>query len=636
MSLIQINNVAMEFAGTYVLKDISCSIERNSRIGLIGANGCGKTTLLNIMLGILSPSEGTVAVAKKCEVAYLPQNMKLDPDLIMLDYIKSSRTDVKSVWEEIDSLSSELHKSHNPSTESRLEKAINRFQDLGGFEFENEVKYILTLLNFPVDTWHKRIKDFSGGEQTRICLASILLRRYDLLILDEPTNHLDIEMIAWLERYLNKLDKPYLIVSHDRAFLDNTVSSILFMEDGSISVTKGNYSSFKEAHEIALMSQQRQYQRQQKWLAETQDFIRRNMAGQKTIQAQSRLKQIQKTEIINKPKAIKKINLSINPNGRSGNDVFVLEEALLGIGNMVLAEDINLMAHYRDRICIIGPNGCGKTTLIKTMLGDYPILDGNLKIGASLDIGYYDQHHVALDESLTVKDTLWQIVPDATNGYILSWLARFGFRGDDVDKTVSILSGGEKSRLYLSVLIHQNPNLLVMDEPTNHLDIEMSDALLSALQDYQGTVLFVSHDRYFVRELATRYWVFRRKLDDRRLFTTIEEIDADLDTAIGISFEVPEPPKAEPVVRDKKKRINPWHLEQVHKQIIDKQELLHNLILDLDLVHQKLSESSTYTDQSTVVMLQTNMADLEAKIATIKSELHSLEDRYLELSYEEA
>lgn len=635
MSLIQVNNVAIEFAGCYVLKDLSCSIERNSRIGLIGANGCGKTTLLKIMLGNLAPTAGTVSIAKKCEIAFLPQNMKIDPDLIMIDYIMSSRMDIKQVWQEIDALSSDPALKHDPVSESRLTKALNRFQDLGGFEYENEVKYILTLLNFPLETWNKRVGDFSGGEQTRICLASILLRRYDLLILDEPTNHLDIAMIAWLEKYLTKQEQPYLIVSHDRTFLDNTVSSIFYLDEGKIAITKGNYSSFKAAREIALMSQERMYERQQKWLAETNDFIRRNMGSQKTSQAKSRLKTIEKTEIINKPKLIKKVNLSIKPIGRSGNDVFVLDEVRLGVANLELAEDINLFAHYQDRICIIGPNGCGKTTLIKTLLGDNPILDGNLKIGASLEIAYFDQHQIALDESISVKETLWQIIPDATNGYILSWLARFGFRGDDVEKNVAVLSGGEKSRLYLSVLIHQNPNLLILDEPTNHLDIDMSDAMLTALKDYPGTIIFVSHDRYFVGELANKYWVFRKKLDGRRLYTTIEQVDADMETAIALSFLVPEAPKAEPILRERKKKLNPWHLDQLHIQIEKQQQDLHRLQLDLTLIHDKLSASETYNDQSQVIMLQSYMQEVELSIEKSRQELQLLEDKFLELSYED-
>jgi len=636
MSIVQVNQVSMEFAGNYVLQDITCSIEHNSRIGLIGANGSGKSTLIRIILGHLQASSGTVQKAKKCRVAYLAQNLLLDKDMVMIEYIRNSRSDLRQLWDEIEKLSHAIGTHPEPDKEAKLNTMINRYQSLGGFEFDNELKYILKLLNFPEDIWHKSLGEFSGGEQTRICLASILLQENDLLIMDEPTNHLDIAMINWLEKYLTKQDRPYLIVSHDRAFLDNVVSSIYYLEEGRLSITKGNYSSFKAARDIALMSQERMFERQQKWIKETEDFVRRNIAGQKTIQAKSRLKQLQKVEIINKPKAHKQMNLSIHSAGRSGNDVFVMEEASIGIAGKSLAVEIDLFAHYRDRICILGPNGCGKTTLIKTLLGENPLLDGNLKVGASLDIGYYDQHHIALDEDISVKETLWQIIPDATNGYVLSWLARFGFRGDDVEKSVGILSGGEKSRLYLCILIHQNPNLLIMDEPTNHLDIDMADALLEALRSFGGTIIFVSHDRYFVKELSTRYWVFCQKLRGRELYTTVQEYTGDVEGALTKAFEIPEPPKAEPILRERKKKINPWHLEQAQKAIDAAYKQLTESTQKVDEIHHLLADSKTYEDSAKVLELNRQLAEIETLILAQNIEIQELEEKYLELSYEDS
>ncbi|PKN80070.1 MAG: ABC transporter ATP-binding protein [Candidatus Cloacimonetes bacterium HGW-Cloacimonetes-1] len=636
MSLIQVNSVSIEFGGNYILRDISCTVAKNSRIGMIGPNGCGKSTLIKIILSMLTPTEGTIAIAKRCEIAYLPQNMKLDPGLIMIDYIKDARKDIKGIWDAIDRLSSALHQKHEEETEKKLAIAIEQFHAIGGYEFENEVKFVLTSLNFPPDTWEKRIGDFSGGEQTRICLAAILLKPFDVLILDEPTNHLDVSMISWLEKYLNKLDRPYLIVSHDRVFLDNTVTTIYNLDGGTLAITKGNFSSYKAAEEISLMSQERMYERHQKWIEETKDFIARNIGSQKTIQARSRQKMLDKTEIIKKPKNHRMLNLNIQNVDRSGNDVFVLEDVRFGIDeDFVLAEAVSLRAHYKDRICIVGPNGCGKTTLLKTLLDENEILDGYLKIGASLDIGYYDQHQFGLDESLTVMNTLWQIVPDATNGYILTWLARFGFRGDDVEKRVGILSGGEKSRLNLSVLIHQSPNLLILDEPTNHLDIDMTDALLTALQSYSGTIIFVSHDRYLMRELANKYWVFRKKLDRTRVFTTIEEIKDDLDTALELSFQIPEVPKPQAIQREKKRKINPWHLEQLQKQIDDQHDDLSTLNIQLNMIHDRLSNSETYANQNQVILLQDQMLETEQRIDKIKVQIHDLENKYLEMSYDD-
>jgi ATP-binding cassette subfamily F protein 3 len=635
MSLIKVSGVSLEFAGNYVLSDVSCTLETNSRTGLIGSNGSGKSTLIRLMLGELAPTRGEVLRAKKCRVAYLPQAIRLDPDLKLIDHVLASRPELLHLSAMIHRLSRVFELDRSPQTEARLSSAVEEYTSLGGYEFDNEVKYVLTSLSFPPDTWDKAVGLFSGGEQTRICLAAILLMPYDLLILDEPTNHLDLSMIAWLEKYLLKQGKPYLVVSHDRQFLDNTVSTIFSLREGALSVTKGNYSSYKAADEIARLSQEREYERQQKFIAETRDFIQKNIAGQKTNQAKSRLKMLDRLELVQKPGAEKQVKLSLATSRRSGNDVYILDQVRFGIPpDLELAREVSLKAHYRDRICVLGPNGCGKTTLLKILIGEHGIFEGRLKTGASLDIGYFDQHQISLEEGITVMDTIWQLVPSAPRGYVLAWLARFGFRGDEVEKSVSVLSGGEKSRLYLCVLIHQNPNLLILDEPTNHLDIAMTDALLEALQAYQGTIIFVSHDRFFLSELATRFWVFRRLAVGNNTYTTIEEPDCDAQKAIELSFEVPEAEQQAPPPRTRKKRINPWHLDQLHLKIEDKTKHLKQLELDLNQIHLLLSRSETYADESKLPLLQAEMAALEERISLTRETITDLEDQYLALSYE--
>ncbi|MDD2228111.1 MAG: ATP-binding cassette domain-containing protein, partial [Candidatus Cloacimonetes bacterium] len=354
-----------------------------------------------------------------------------------------------------------------------------------------------------------------------------------------------------------------------------------------------------------------------------------------TNMAKARLKMLARMEIIQKPMQEKRVHLNIKTAGRSGNDVYTLEELEFGIpGGSTLARNVNLRAHYKDRICIIGPNGCGKTTLLRILMGERDITAGNLKIGASLEIGYYDQHQLALDEGLSVIDTLWQIVPMETKGYVLSWLARFGFRGDDVDKYVGVLSGGEKSRLYLSVLVHQNPNLLIMDEPTNHLDIAMSDELLKALQDYKGTILFVSHDRYFMQHLATKYWVFHKVLGDNVVFPTVSEPEMELSQAIELAFSTPEVAKATPAPREKKRKPNPWYLQQAHKNIEMEQTRLLSLQKGLDSVHHLLAQTETYSDPQKPAKLQEEMQSLEQAILSSKERIAEYETQYLELSYE--
>lgn len=636
MSLVQVIDASLEFGGNYILKNIDCTLEHNSRIGLIGPNGSGKSTLIKLMLGQLHPVSGEVIRAKKCHIAYLAQNFALDPLQTLYTHVSSARSDIQSLHRQIMHLSRELQHRHEPETEEKLKQALDRFQNLGGDEYENELKFVCNSLGFTEAEYNKPAGMFSGGEQTRICLAAILLTPFDLLILDEPTNHLDIAMIAWLERYLLQLGKPYLVVSHDRNFLDNTVSSIYSLRDGKLSITKGNYSSYAEADAIARKAQERQFERQQKFINETEDFIARNIAGQKTNMAKSRLKMLSRMEIIQKPKQEKQIRLNIQSQGRSGNDVFSLEDMEFGIGEeKVLATQVNLKAHYKDRICILGTNGCGKTTLLKAMLGERPILSGTLKIGASLEIAYYDQHQVSLDDSLTVMDTLWQLVPEATRGYVLGWLARFGFRGDDVDKYVSVLSGGEKSRLNLCVLIHSRPNLLIMDEPTNHLDIAMSDELLKALDDYTGTIIFVSHDRWFIRELATKYWIFNQMIQEGRYLPTITEKTDSLDEAIALAFNKPELPKEAPKPREKKKKINPWYLEQIQQQIDAQHAIIAAEQDELHSIHKLLALSDTYASAEKVFELQARMKQLEDEISAHHAQITDLETQYLELSYED-
>lgn len=636
MSLIQCIDLGIEFAGKYILKGVNCTIEHNSRIGLIGSNGSGKTTLLKLIIGSLTPSQGTVLRSKKCNIGYLAQNDALDPSITLTDYIHNSRPEIVDLHKSIIKASHDLQNNHSEYTQASLNALIEKMHNIGGYEFENEVKYVLTSLGFREDLWSKQVCCFSGGEQTRICLAALLLTPFDLLILDEPTNHLDIAMIRWLEQYLNTLSKPFLIVSHDRVFLDNTVSSIYAIRHGEIYITKGNYSSYEESYRIEQASIEKLYKRQQKFVATTEAFIQKNIAGQKTALAKSRLKMLQKMDVVDKPQSERRINLHLQEVTRSGNDVFITDNLCFGIDtHNVLATGVSIDAFWKDRIAIIGPNGCGKSTLLKVLLGTHPVLSGIMKTGYSLKIGYYDQHHNDLDESGTVLDTLWNIVPLETKGYVLSWLARFGFRDDDIEKPVSSLSGGEKSRLFLSVLIHKKPNLLIMDEPTNHLDIPMNSALLEALQSYKGTIIFVSHDRYFISQLANKFWVFTKQLDEGKILKTIIQPDTTVDIAIDLAFSVPEPPPKVIVQRERKKKVNPWQVDQLHKQIENKRLAIEAIQEHLSSLHRELTSPNAYESANRVRDIHAQCKELEAKKTCYSDELNIMEDQYLEMICDE-
>jgi ATP-binding cassette subfamily F protein 3 len=636
MSLVQCIDLGIEFAGEYVLRGVNCTIEHNSKIGLIGPNGSGKSTLIKMILGDLRPSLGRVQTAKKLNIAYLAQNATINPNLSLMQYIESAREDISHLKHQMAALSSKLEEKHDLTTQEELNSVIEKMHQCSAFEHENEIKHVLLSLGFPEEQWHKLIGDFSGGEQTRICLAYLLLRQYDLLILDEPTNHLDLLMIRWLENYLRDNPRPYLVVSHDREFLDRITTSIYYISGGKISISKGNYSSFYEARQIALLSQQRQYERQQKQIKETQAFIQKNIAGQKTNQAKSRLKGLERMELVEAPQTDTGITLKLHSATRSGNDVFRLDGVSFGIGSdLILAEDVRLRAHWQDRIAIIGPNGCGKSTLLKILLNRHPIISGELYLGASLKIAYYDQHQNTLDDSLTVMQTLWQLVPSEPQGYVLSWLARFGFKGDDVNKKVSVLSGGEKSRLYLSVLIHEKPNLLMLDEPTNHLDIPMHDALLEALKSFDGSIIFVSHDRHFIRELADSYWVFCSKNSGGKISRTITQTDVGIDEAIEMAFSEPEIIKSKAPERQKKRKVNPWHLDQIHNKIEEQGEYKQAVESRISQIHEMLADSATYNDSSKVKALNDEAARLQSKICEINLQIEQLENKYLELACED-
>jgi ATP-binding cassette subfamily F protein 3 len=339
--------------------------------------------------------------------------------------------------------------------------------------------------------------------------------------------------------------------------------------------------------------------------------------------------------MIEKPKDKHSLNLKLQSADRSGNDVYRIEHVEFGIGTKLLAKDVNLYCGYKDRICLLGQNGSGKTTLIKLMMEDIEPRKGFVKVGASLDIGYYDQYQNEMDEDLTVYDTLKQLVPMATDGYILGWLARFGFREDDVKKYVAVLSGGEKSRLYLSILIHEKPNLLILDEPTNHLDIMMMDALLEALQEYDGTIVFVSHDRYFIQNLASKYWVFHRVMAHNVVYPTVTELDKPFQALLDIAYSEPEvqKPKTEQV-NNRQKKVNPWVLEQLQKEIEQQHQVLKNKQTDLHNVQAKLSQTETYNDANKFKLLREQMATLEESIIQSRNEIDELETKYLELIYE--
>lgn len=475
----------------------------------MGPNGAGKSTLLKLLVGEETPTSGEVNTKKDLTLSYLAQNSRFESDKTiyeeMLKVFEALRQDEKRLRQmEMDMATV----SGQDLTRLMMDYDLlaERFRQQGGFTYEAEIKAILNGFKFDESMWQMTIAELSGGQNTRLALAKMLLEKPELLVLDEPTNHLDIETIAWLENYLANYQGALIIVSHDRYFLDKVATVTLDLTPHGLDRYVGNYSRFMTLKAEKLVAEEKQFDKQQKEIAKLEDFVQKNIVRASTTKrAQARRKQLEKIERLDKPTSARKsAHMTFQADKPSGNVVLTVEKAAIGYNQHVLSEPINLDVHKLDAIAIVGPNGIGKSTLIKSVIGQIPFIKGEVKYGANVEIGYYDQTQSHLTSSNTVLEELWQDFSTTPEVDIRNRLGAFLFSGDDVKKSVAMLSGGEKARLLLAKLSMENNNFLVLDEPTNHLDIDSKEVLENALIDFDGTLLFVSHDRYFINRLATK------------------------------------------------------------------------------------------------------------------------------------
>ncbi len=628
MSIVSLSNVSHRFGIEEIFKKISFSIEHTTKLGLIGKNGCGKTTLLNFITRKLIPEEGEVFKAKSVKIAYLTQVPKLDTESTLEENVLSSRQDYIQLSEEL--RKTELALSEQEISLERFSQIQQKFEMIDGYNFKTKMKLVLTSLNFPEHVWQQKVKDFSGGEQTRIQLATILLKPFDLLLLDEPTNHLDIEMIYWLEKYLVNLEKPYVIISHDRNFLDKTVSNIIEIRNLDLDLYSGNYSFYKEESKARLELREKTAKKQQNKIDKLQKQIKqyriwgRSRDSEKMFARAKELeKRLDKIEKVEPPKKEKAIKLDFVTKKRSGNDVYTFKDMSFGFPKNTLASNINLRIFYKDKIAVLGKNGCGKTTFLKLLNKEIKPLKGIAKKGASLKIGYYEQMHLELDNDKTVKQSLWSLIPQAHREYIYSYLAKFGFIGDEIEKKISVLSGGEKARLYLAKLIHDKPNFLILDEPTNHLDINMISYLEKALQEFDGTIIFVSHDRYFIEKVATKKWMFQHE--------TIEEVDEKLE---DLFFQKNSPKKTvtnHTKKTRKNKKTNPLILKKLHQKIKHLTKDLENNKNEIKSLEWKFTDAEIYNNEKKLKSLTNKINLLKEEIETQTDKLNQYENEYLDL-----
>ncbi|HFH9894973.1 TPA: ABC-F family ATP-binding cassette domain-containing protein [Streptococcus pyogenes] len=509
MIILQGNKLERSFSGDVLFQNISLQVDERDRIALVGPNGAGKSTLLKLLVGEETPTSGEVNTKKDLTLSYLAQNSRFESDQTiyeeMLKVFEALRQDEKRLRQmEMDMATVSGQDLTRLMTDYDL--LTEHFRQQGGFTYESDIKAILNGFKFDESMWQMTIAELSGGQNTRLALAKMLLEKPELLVLDEPTNHLDIETIAWLENYLANYQGALIIVSHDRYFLDKVATVTLDLTTHGLDRYVGNYSRFMTLKAEKLVAEEKQFDKQQKEIAKLEDFVQKNIVRASTTKrAQARRKQLEKIERLDKPTSARKLaHMTFQADKPSGNVVLTVEKAAIGYNQHVLSEPINLDVHKLDAIAIVGPNGIGKSTLIKSVIGQIPFIKGEVKYGANVEIGYYDQTQSHLTSSNTVLEELWQDFSTTPEVDIRNRLGAFLFSGDDIKKSVAMLSGGEKARLLLAKLSMENNNFLVLDEPTNHLDIDSKEVLENALIDFDGTLLFVSHDRYFINRLATK------------------------------------------------------------------------------------------------------------------------------------
>ena len=524
LMILSVNNINKTYIDNHLLKDVSFHLNEYDKAALIGINGCGKTTMLRLIMGLETCDSGEITISKNTSVGYLPQNALLDSDLTIYEEVLKVCSELINLESQIDHMQLSLSTLKGEALDemiSRHAKACEDFEVLGGYRYKSEVRGVLLGLGFSPDELDQKVNTLSGGQKTRVALGKLLIGRPDIIILDEPTNHLDINSVIWLENYLLNYKGTVLLVSHDRYFLDKIVNKVIEIEGAKATTYDGNYSEYSIKKEILRVAAMNAYLKQADQIKHEEAVISklRQFNREKSIKrADSRVKMLNKLDKLDKPsEPDSSMQITLIPKVESGRDVLTIEHLSKAYGSNILFKDVSLLIRRGEHVAIIGDNGSGKTTLLK-ILNDLESPDsGSFKLGSKVTIGYYDQEHHVLNDENTVFEEISNAYPDMNNTEIRNTLAAFLFTGDDVFKRISNLSGGEKGRLSLAKLMLGEANLIILDEPTNHLDITSKEILETALNNYEGTLLYVSHDRYFVNRTADRILELRDHKFDQYL-----------------------------------------------------------------------------------------------------------------------
>ena len=633
MIILQANKIERSFAGEVLFDNISLQVDERDRIALVGKNGAGKSTLLKILVGEEEPTSGEINKKRDLSLSYLAQDSRFESSNTIYDEMLHVFDDLRKTEKTLRQMELAMGEKTGADLEKLMQdydRLSEEFRQAGGFTYEADIRAILNGFKFDESMWQMKIEELSGGQNTRLALAKMLLEKPNLLVLDEPTNHLDIETIAWLENYLVNYSGALLIVSHDRYFLDKVATITLDLTKHSLDRYVGNYSSFVEQKEQKLLTEAKNYEKQQKEIAALEDFVNRNLVRASTTKrAQSRRKQLEKMERLDKPEAgTKSAHMTFHSDKTSGNVVLTVEEAAVGYDNQILSEPINLDIRKMNAVAIVGPNGIGKSTLIKSIVGQIPFIKGEARFGANVEVGYYDQTQSKLTPHNSVLDELWNDFKLTPEVEIRNRLGAFLFSGDDVKKTVGMLSGGERARLLLAKLSMENNNFLILDEPTNHLDIDSKEVLENALIDFDGTLLFVSHDRYFINRVTTQVL----ELSEEGSTLYLGDYDYYLEKKAELEALAAAQAEAVPVSSTEEVTSNDYHLQKQNqkelRKITRRIEQLEAEMEELDQKIQAITETMHSTnDAADLVQLQSELDQLTVQQEAVMEEWAELSEQ---------
>ncbi|MEC5302331.1 MULTISPECIES: ABC-F family ATP-binding cassette domain-containing protein [Staphylococcus] len=642
MILLQLNDLTKSFDGEDIFNNVDFEVKTGERIGIVGRNGAGKSTLMKIIAGVEDYDSGHISKSKNLKLGYLTQQMTLNTDQTVFEEMSKPFEAMKNLEQEMKletdwlaqhatEYDTETYKSHI----DRYEALSNQFEQQDGYQYESKIKTVLHGLNFSEADFDRPINDFSGGQKTRLSLAQMLLSEPDLLLLDEPTNHLDMDTTQWLESYLNYFKGAIVIISHDRYFLDKIVTQIYDVALGDVQHYVGNYAQFIDQRDKYYEKRMQEYESQQAEIKRLETFVDKNIARASTTgMAKSRRKMLEKIERINKPMIdAKSANIQFEFDRNTGNDVFHIKNLEIGYESPI-TKGITFEVTKGDHIAIIGPNGIGKSTLIKTIANIQNALNGSITTGANLKIGYYDQKQAEFKSNKTILDYLWDQYPTMNEKDIRAVLGRFLFVQEDVKKIINDLSGGEKARLQLALLMLERNNVLILDEPTNHLDIDSKEMLEQALANFKGTILFVSHDRYFINELANK--VYDVDYDGGTMYLGnyqyyIEKTEEK--AALKAKEELENPTVNDTVIKQNDSYIDQKQQKREQRQIerqIETCELnIETYEEEINEINHQLTLPDIYSDPEKANSLAISKSEIEQKLEQVMVEWAELQEKLI-------